>query len=205
MKNTNIIINAILAAAVAVLYIIHFTSGKGADAGKTAAPETSAETELSAGSNIAYIRIDTLMAGYDMAKDLSGELQIKMDAAQKDLEKRGRNLERDANDFQNRYTKGLMTRSQAEEANNKLMQQQQELAALEQQKTYELNEERFVMNNRIIDAIRTYVEKYNSEKGFDVIISTDGTSNIVLTGNPALDITDEILKGLNEEYRKGRK
>ena len=65
------------------------------------------------------------------------------------------------------------------------------------------------MNNQINDAIATFVKKYNEEKQYAMIIVTqsdaegDGVVNLsapVLTADPALDITDEVLAGLNEEY-----
>ena len=64
----------------------------------------------------------------------------------------------------------------------------------------ELAEEEAVMMNKISDAIMQYVKKYNAEKKYSMIISTQG-ANTVLIADPALNITDDLLKGLNEEYR----
>ena len=65
-------------------------------------------------------------------------------------------------------------------------------------------EEQQVMMNQIMDAINTYILKFNAEKQYALILATQG--NIlpipVVTGDDALDITEELLKGLNEEYIK---
>ena len=62
------------------------------------------------------------------------------------------------------------------------------------------NRRRPLMMNKISDAIMQYVKKYNAEKKYSMIISTQG-ANTVLIADPALNITDDLLKGLNEEYR----
>ena len=65
------------------------------------------------------------------------------------------------------------------------------------------------MNNQINDAIVTFIQKYNAEKQYGMILLTQGDAEgdgvitlpaPVLTADPALDITDEVLAGLNEEY-----
>ena len=58
--------------------------------------------------------------------------------------------------------------------------------------------------NQIANAIAEYVEAYNAEKGFSMIIATGGNilSTPVVTGDPRLDITEDLLAGLNAEYIK---
>jgi Skp family chaperone for outer membrane proteins len=60
------------------------------------------------------------------------------------------------------------------------------------------------MLNQIADAINTYIQKYNEVKQFSMIISTQGDilAAPVVTADPELDITDELIAGLNEEYIK---
>jgi Skp family chaperone for outer membrane proteins len=67
-----------------------------------------------------------------------------------------------------------------------------------------MNEEQQVMLNQIADAINTYIQKYNEVKQFAMIISTQGDilASPVVSADPELDITDELIAGLNEEYIK---
>ena len=71
-----------------------------------------------------------------------------------------------------------------------------------------------VLNNQINDAIVTFVKKYNEEKQYSMILLSQGDaendgiislSAPVLTADPSLDITDEVLAGLNEEYIASKK
>ena len=58
----------------------------------------------------------------------------------------------------------------------------------------------------INDAINTFIQKYNEEKHYSMILATTsgaqgGLLSVPVTaGDPALDITNDLLKGLNEEY-----
>ena len=60
------------------------------------------------------------------------------------------------------------------------------------------------MNNQIIYAIKTYLEEYNKVRGYAAILTTTDVSNTVIVGNVALDITQEVVEGLNAEYIKVR-
>ena len=62
------------------------------------------------------------------------------------------------------------------------------------------------MMNKIADAIKTYIDKYNEEHKFAMIIATQGDllPSPVSCGDPDLDITDALLAGLNSEYVKNK-
>ena len=70
---------------------------------------------------------------------------------------------------------------------------------LAQQKQQEIMEEQQVMMNQLADAIKTFMESYNEEKGYAMILSN--TAGVpVIVGDPALDITDDVIACLNAEY-----
>ena len=200
MKKANLIINIVLTASVAVLFILYFTGGRKA----TQAPAAGSESVTAAKGDIVYINLDTLVNQYDMYNDLRSELQGKLSAIENDINKQGRALENDIKSFQEKMQKGLLTRSQAESMNNDLAQRDQDLRNLTQQKQLEMAEEESVMINQVMDAIMTYVEAYNKEKQYSLILSTTSATTTVINGNPGLDITQEILNGLNAEYIKNR-
>ena len=60
------------------------------------------------------------------------------------------------------------------------------------------------MQNQIGDAIKKFVDAYNVEKEYAVIIATQGDilPAPVVAGDPSLDITDDLIAGLNAEYVK---
>lgn len=156
------------------------------------------ETAAAQGS-IVYIQLDSLVNQYDMYNDLKSELESKVQAVQEDLTKKGRSFESAVKDFETKIAKGLLTRSQAEEQQQRLVEREQNLQGLSQQKQMELAEEEAVMMRRVMDAIQTYITKYNQEKGYALILSVP-----VLAGDPSLNITQDVLAGLNEEYIKSK-
>ena len=154
--------------------------------------------------SIVYIQLDSLVNQYDMFNDLRSELESKAQAIQDDLTKKGRAFESAVKDFETKIAKGLLTRSQAEEQQKKLLEREQNLQGLSQQKQMELAEEEAVMMRRVMDAVQTYINKYQQEKGYALIITTSAATNTVIAGNANLDITNDVLKGMNEEYIKSK-
>ncbi len=189
--------------AVAVAAVICSCNATG-NANATQAAGTAQAAAAPQGS-IVYIQLDSLINQYDMFNDLKSELESKAQAIQDDLTKKGRSFESAVKDFETKINKGLLTRSQAEEQQQKLSERQQNLQNLSQQKQYEMAEEEAVMSRKVMDAVNTYLQKYNQEKGYAMIITTSAATNTVIVGNPALDITQDVLAGLNDEYIKSKK
>ena len=168
-----------------------------------AATATQSDTTAAAGS-IVFFNIDKVMENYDMANDLRSVVETKVNGIQAEIDRRGNKLQKDVNDFQNKIEKGLLTRSVAEVQQQKLQQQQNDYQQYAMRKQQEMAEEQQVMLNQIMNAISEYVQAYNAEKQYALILTTSGEilTAPVVTGNAALDITDEILEGLNAEYVK---
>ncbi|NMB37347.1 MAG: OmpH family outer membrane protein [Bacteroidales bacterium] len=199
-NRTPIILSVLALVMAAVVLVFQFIGDKNP---KVTIPEGDSEVMAQRG-DIVYIRMDTLIMQYDMASDLSSTFQAEAQAVQDDLNKRGRKLESDMKSFENQYQKGLLTRSNAEQQQNALLKRQQELQNLANQKQLELQEKEFVMNNQIIYAIKTYLEEYNKVRGYAAILTTTDMNNTIIVGNVALDITQEVVEGLNAEYIKVR-
>ena len=169
----------------------------------TAAPATQTDTTAAAGS-IVFFNIDKVVENYDMANDLRSVVETKVSGIQSEIDRRGNKLQKDANDFQNKMDKGLLTSSVANAQYQKLQQQQNDYQQYAVRKQQEMAEEQQVMLNQIMNAISEFVQAYNAEKQYALILTTSGDilPAPVVTGSSALDITDEILAGLNAEYVK---
>jgi outer membrane protein len=153
--------------------------------------------------DIVFVRMDSIINSFDMYHDLRKLYEEDVTKADTDLRTKAGAFEKDVNEFREKTEKGLMTRSQAEQEQGRLIQRQQRLEEEQNKIRNELAEKEMVLLNQIQNAIMVYVKKYNEEKGYSMIISTSGNST-VLYGNPGLDITADIIKGINEEYIKSR-
>ena len=173
---------------------------------QAAAPEAAAASEDStavAGS-IVFFNMDKVMEGYDMANDLNSVFETKTSGIQAEIDRRGKKLEKDMTDFQNKVDKGLLTTSVAQAQYQKIQQQQQDYQQYVMRKQQEMSEEQQVMMNQIADAISEYVKEYNADHQYALILTTAGPilSTPVVTGDPRLDITEDLLAGLNAAYIK---
>ncbi len=196
MKNTSLILSALALCAVVALGVITFTTdGKKAEAG---AGEVKTDSTAQTGA-IVYIDLDRIIMEYDMANDLGAVVETKVKGIQDEITRRGQKLEKAVSEYQDKMNKGLMTRSVAEAQYQKLQQQEVEFNNYAAQKQQEIQEEQVVMMNQIGDAIKTFLEKYNEEKQYAMIITNSGGAPVI-TAAAALNITDDVLTRLNEEY-----
>ncbi len=166
---------------------------------------TDGETSGPAAGSIVYIQLDSVVNNYDMFNDLKSKLEEKIQKIQNELQAKGRDFQNAANDFNNKINKGLLTQAEAEERNRVLTNRQADLQNLSAQKEAEIQEEQAVMFNKVMDAIKTYIDQYNKEKKFALILTTTDATTTVLGGDPSLDITAEVTEGLNNEYVKNKK
>ena len=202
MKNTPLILSVIALVAVIALGILQLLGGNSKSA-SVAAEGTETVAEKGA---VVYFNIDRVLNEYDMANDLSSVVETKAQGIQQEITRRGNSLQKKLNDFQEKMDKGLITRSVAEVQAQRLQQEQNEFQNYAAQKQQEMAEEQQVMMNQIGNAIKEYIDKFNAEKQFALIISTSGDilPAPVVAGDASLDITEALIAGLNEEYVRNK-
>lgn len=200
MNKASIILSSIALVVALAAGVLCLTSNKG-KSDSTAA--TSSENVEAASGSIVYIDLDRILQEYDMANDLRSVVETKVQNIQAEVTRRGKKLESDVKAFQEKIDKGLMTRSVAEVQSQKLQQQEAEFNNYAATKQNEINEEQVVMMNQLADAIKTFLDKYNEEKQYAMILTNQGGAP-VLTADESLNITDDVLAGLNEEYIKNK-
>ena len=136
MKNTSLILSIVSLVAVVVFGIISLTNG-----GKVADVQTEGTVaEAASKGDIVYVDLDRILMEYDMANDLRSVVETKIQNIQAEVNRRGKKLENEIVDFQNKIDKGLMTRSVAEAQGQKLSQQELEFNNYAAQKEQEIQE-----------------------------------------------------------------
>jgi outer membrane protein len=151
-------------------------------------------------NGIAYINIDSIIRNYDYYYDLRREFEQKAQKKEKEFKVKVDALKADVQSFVDKNEKMLMSRSEAEEQKMRLEQRESDLNE-EYGKVMEiLRDEEAVTNRKVIDAIQTYVEKYNVDKKYSLILN----AATIIVGSSSMDITAEILRGLNQEYIASR-
>jgi outer membrane protein len=201
MKNTSLIVNVILGTAVAVLYVLHFmSSGMPED---TQAGYQERGEYLPSATNIVYVNFDTLLNNYDMFFDLQKKFLEKQQKLEAELTRSSRSYERQVNDFQDKVQKGLVTRSEAQQLEMQLMQVQQELMGQRDEFSQELMEEEQVMNRQLQHSIYDFLEEFNKNHDYHYILSHSFGGPLLYT-DKNLNVTREVLAGLNSSYQQNR-
>ncbi len=203
LKNLPIVLNIVLAIGLIALYIIHFTSKPHHQFINSDISKEETGVMISEGVSIAWVNMDSVLTNYDMYFDIQKELEQKGRKMESDMNVRTRDFEKQMVDFQDKVQKGLVTRSQAQNMQQDLAEKEQQLYAFRDELRMKFAEEEQVMLRRIQQSINDFLKEYNKDKGFHVILSsTFGGS--MLYGHPAIEITGDVLKGLNENYIKTR-
>ncbi len=191
MKNLSLILNIVLLVAVGVLYYLHF-SGRPANT-------ISGSSAQSGDLKFAYIKSDSVLKNYDYLEIKKKELEERTKKLDLEYRSRAQGLQNDINDYQRNV--GNLTLSQARALEEDLNKKRQNLAMYEQSLTQELMNEEQKLNKELYDRITVYLKKYGQEKGLQVVLKLDPTSDL-LFGGDSLDITKEVIVGLNEDYKK---
>lgn len=201
MKKFQLVLNIVLALAVISLFVLHLT---GIGANKKSNPVDSLALGIGENNEIFFVEIDTVISKFNLAKDLSAELESKYNSSDAALKSKQQAYEKDVNDYQYKAQRGLITRTEAADVEQTLYTKQQELLQLQQDLTNEINEKQSVMNRQVINAIMEYLKDNSSQFKYKFVLGASFGGN-VLYANDSLDISASIIKGLNDKYEQDKK
>jgi outer membrane protein len=192
MKNASLILNGVLLVAVIVLFVLHFSSQKsngGAMTGGSSGPSN---------LKIAYVNQDTVLKYYEYVKINADKLDAKVKSSYQQLENRQQSLQREVQQY--RANVNTLTIGQAQAVEQDLQQKGQNLQMFEQQLSQEMADEQQRISNELYKKITDFLKTYSKEKGIEVILKLDRGSD-VLYGGDSLDISKDVVKGLNDAWK----
>ena len=196
MKNSNYLISGILAVCIIALFILHFTSTGKSDtvnSGAKANSDSISTTMLP----IAYIKLDSLLANYNFSKEVSESLLKKYEDSRLKVNQRARQLQADMEKYQQKLqNNAFLSRESAENEQRGLIKKQESLQQMEQNLSAEFAQEQQKLNDQLKDSINVFLKEYNKEKQYQFIF----TGEVILQGEEAYDITQDVIYGLNLRY-----
>jgi outer membrane protein len=114
-------------------------------------------------------------------------------------------LEKEQQEFQKKYeNNAFISQDRAQQEYNRLMKAQQDLQTLSNKLTNELATENNQNSLQLRDSISVFLKEFNKNKKYNVILSNTGLDNI-LYADEAMNITDEVVAGLNARYVSEKK
>lgn len=152
-------------------------------------------------SRIAYVEIDSLMTQLEMCKEAKQRLEAKSESYRKELDAKSASFQKAYAEFaQKMQSTGYASQAEYEAAQKKLQSMQENGAKLEQQYAEKLAIEQEEFNKSLRDSLKAYIDILNSDHKYTMILSKSGDN--VLYADPSLDITNEVIKGMNKRYKK---
>ena len=190
MKNLPLILNAILFVAVGVLFYLNLSGKKSGNA----------ESDVKAPSTlkIAYINADTVLKYYDFVNENRTILEAKGKKLDQDLQNRAQALQNDIAAYQRNVSN--LTIGQAKAVEEDLGKKQQNFRLFQQSVEQELINDQAKMSATLRDKITEFLKSYAQGSNLEVVLKFD-TSSDVLFGSAGLDISKDVIKGLNDQYK----
>ena len=185
--------NLFLTLLVAVVALVACDNTKTAN---TTAEGEAAQTEVIGGGDLAYVRVDYVLAQSEIYKTEGVALQEKTQKAQNSWAQKEQNIQYEATQLQEKYQKGLITTADAQKQQESIEKKITNYQTNAQKEAETLDEENYVFTNRTQDLVLRAIQSINAEKKYKMVVN----SSALLDADPTLDISDAVLAKVNELY-----
>ncbi|MBP3419502.1 MAG: OmpH family outer membrane protein [Marinifilaceae bacterium] len=199
MKHFSTVLGALSFIGVVVLFVLHY----GNASNEVAVSTETVVNESGAGAKIAYVNTDSLLSDkFLLYKEMSETFMKTQEARLTDLNIKAKALDQEAQEWQRKVqNNGFLTEQRAVEARDKIIAKQQELQSLQQEMSDKSAMEEIEMSTKVFDEVTSFLEEYNKSKGYSIILATT-MPGAVLYAEQGMDITSEVIEGLNARYKK---
>jgi outer membrane protein len=198
MKNILLIINIILILLVGYLYYLHFSNAKKQ---VIQSVQNKAGAPLKDGAKVAYIDLDSLQNNYTYYKKIKTEFERKQAAANDEISGMQKKYQNRAMQLQQKGT--TMTQPEQEAAMQEINKMQQGLQSRKQEIDNDLYNYNSKMKEDILTRIQDYLKQYNKDGRYSYIFSYE--PGFMFYKDSTLDITRDVIAGLNDLYSENKK
>ena len=196
MKNALLVFNLLLLVAVGVLFYLHFSGKKRTE---TRIASSNQNTTSSHGDcRIAYFDMDSINNSFVLIKNVKAELSKEEEKINSTLT----NLQKSYNDRITHYQGQQETMSQveSEKANRDILQLQDRIRTTKMQMEQKYQDLYMRKMQDVKAKVEEYLKEYNKDKGYAYILAYE--PGFIFYRDSALNITSDIIAGLNEKYKK---
>ncbi|MBI2968995.1 MAG: OmpH family outer membrane protein [Bacteroidetes bacterium] len=147
---------------------------------------------------IGYVRSQNLIYGYLGMKEAQSRFQEKTNQWQTNTDTLRFDYQKSLSAYQQEYSK--LSEKERKERENLLELQKNNVLNYSDAVSKKAKEEEEKMTEGVLNQINAFAEEFGKSEGYDIIFGTTLSGNL-LYGNGAMDITDELLAGLNDKYK----
>jgi len=140
---------------------------------------------------IGYIDLSRSFDEYQKTKDFDKELEAKGDMKQKEREKVVQDIRKMREELE------LMNKNAREKKEADIEAKIKSLQDFDQEAKTDLTNERDNMVKDILKEMSDVIKDYGEKNGYSIIVN----DRVLLYGAPGMDLTNEIIKILNDKYK----
>lgn len=197
MYSSKRLLKGLAVCCVACVTLLVSCDNKKSTVAKTETKTTDTKASAPTGK-IAYVDMDTLEAQYNYLKNKRAELEKESAASEAEISRITQSFQNEYIAFQKKAQAGTLTQAEGDASQKRLGEMQQNIEARKQTLGAQLMKKQEAFNKDLQSRLDAYLMKYNADKGYDYILSyTKGGA--ILFVNKSLNITEDVVKGMNEE------
>lgn len=193
MKNLSLALNGVLIVAVGILYYLHF---KGNNSGDTLSTGVSGSIPVST-QGIVFVNSDSLFEEYNFYKDQSSKFEEEQNRIKNDLKAESDRLQKDAATYQQQAIG--MTNLERQKKEEEFGERQQRLMEKKDAMVSKLDQLRANSSEELYTRLSDFIKTFNKGKNYQFILGYQKGGGI-LYANDSLDITRQVIDGLNKIY-----
>lgn len=147
---------------------------------------------------IGFVNSVELMDKYQEKIDVESRFKVKADAMAKKRDSISQAFQLELQEFQTRAQR--MSQQNAQEEYGQLQQRGQFVGQQLQQEEQQLQQNSQAEMDTLVNKVKDEIKAYGKANGYTYILG-GGDGGAVLYGDDAKDLTDVILKNLNDKYK----
>jgi len=208
VKNLSLILNGVLIIAVGILFYLHFHDCRNPEP-QTANTEVIEPSKIQLpaalqNKTILYINADTLNKKYVFVQQLQKETEAKQARLEASYETKAKSFQEDYTDYQQKIQAGTVTVDQAKVIEENLQKKKQEIDMMEGQ-LQTLMQDAQKKNLQVQKEVFSFLKEFSKTKNINYVFTYSESTPGLVFANDSLDITNEVLKGLNAKYNSNKK
>jgi outer membrane protein len=149
---------------------------------------------------MAFINRTEVMNEYQERVEVEAKFKVREDRFNKRSDSIGKAFQFEVQQFQMASVK--MSENNRQEQSQAFNQKSQMLQQQMQYEQQQLQQAFATEMDSVMTTMKTFVNDYGKQNGYSFIFGTSDVTTTVMYGEDVNDISDAILKGLNDSYKK---
>lgn len=150
-------------------------------------------------ASIVYVDVNKLFSEYKGTKEAQKEFETKKNTTQANLDSLMGDWEKELKKYEKE--RSSMSKKEIDLQQELLTNKQQQINNYQQALQTQIQEEDNKMTQTVFNDLNAFIKEYGQENNYKIIMGANGSGNI-LHADPSVDITEDVIKELNERYDK---